>query len=100
MSAGVEEERVRLVVRSGFGGVNQTVAHVFFRIDSTIDNAIGQVDEVGSEWESPGACYCCNGGVSVWMRLGNWRGLTEHLRDRDPNTEGGTHGVGACCWRK
>ena len=69
MSAGLEEEGVGLVVGGGFGGVDETIAHVFFGHYSVVDDAIGEVDEVGGKGESPGARDGCNGGVvSVVLR--------------------------------
>ena len=41
VSAGVEEQGVRLVVRSRFRGVDISVAYVLLRLDSTIHDAIG-----------------------------------------------------------
>ena len=68
VSAGVEEEGVGLVVGGGFGGVDVAIAHVFFGHDSAVDDAVGEVDEVGGEGESPGACDGCDGGsVSVML---------------------------------
>ena len=66
MGAGVEEEGVGLVVGGGFGSVDVAIAHVFLGHDSAVDNAVGEVDEVGGEGESPGACDGCDeGSVSV-----------------------------------
>ena len=65
VGAGVEEEGVGLVVGGGFGGVDETIAHVLFGLDSADDDAVGEVDEVGGKGESPGACDGCNGGSSV-----------------------------------
>lgn len=41
VSAGVEEEGVRLVVGGGFGRVDKTVAHVLLGFEPTIDDAVG-----------------------------------------------------------
>ena len=40
--AGVEEEKVGFVIRSGFCGVDVTVAQKLLGLDPTIENAIGQ----------------------------------------------------------
>ena len=59
MGAGVEEEAVGFVVGGGFGAVDVAVAHEFLRLDAAVDDAVGEVDEVGGEGEGPGACDGC-----------------------------------------
>ena len=62
MGAGVDEEGVLWVgrgVRGGGGG--GAVANVFFGGETAVDDAVGEVDEVGGEGEGPGACDGWNG---------------------------------------
>ena len=59
VSAGIEEEGVGLVVGCGFGGVDVAVADEFFGFDAAVDDAVGEVDEVGGEGEGPGAGDGC-----------------------------------------
>ena len=97
MSAGFEEKRVRLVIRGRFRTVDKTVTHILFRHNSTIENAIGEVDKVGCKGKSPGAGNRCDDGASVWcqrMEQSQGRGLTKHLWDRDPNSKSGAHRSG------
>lgn len=53
VSTAVEEKGIGLVIRGGFGCVDITVAHVLFGLDSTIDDAVGQVDAVRGKWQRP-----------------------------------------------
>ena len=41
VGAGVEVERVWFVVGGGFGGIDETIAHVFFGFDSVVEDAVG-----------------------------------------------------------
>ncbi len=59
MRAAVQEKRVWLVIRGGCLTRVKAVADEFLTFDAAVDDTIGEVDEVGSEGESPGACDGC-----------------------------------------
>lgn len=76
--AAVEQEWVWVVVRSGRvrGGV--PVSDVFLFLDPAVDDAVGEVDEVGGEGKGPGAGYCWGrGGLGEW-----WGGVRACMRGR------------------
>lgn len=56
MSPRIHEQRIRVFV-IGIG-VIEAVAEVFFFAEAVVDDAIGEEEEVGCEWEGPGAGYC------------------------------------------
>lgn len=56
MRARFEKERVWVAV--GSCALFESVAHVFLLLDATVDDAVREIDEVGGEWEGPGASNC------------------------------------------
>ena len=84
-----EEEGIRIVV--GGGGLVVPVAYVFFFLDAHVDDAVGEVDEVGGEGEGPcaGNCFTASAGGS-WANANGTR-RTQHLGYWNPNAECRAH---------
>lgn len=39
-------------------GVAEAVPEIFLIAEAVVDDAVGEEEEVGCEWEGPGAGYC------------------------------------------
>ncbi len=91
VAATCEEERIRVLMVAGVGFLRtELVSNPLLILDALVDDAIAEEQEVGGEGQGPGTSDSCDG-ISGCDRIGVRLRLTKHFRDRNTESNGGSH---------